>query len=382
MSEEYRTMDNTKMKNALIISGAVAACACIGVGVGCYYGGVAAGELNAPNITSYVSTDSTIYSSTAEVVDAVAKSVVEIRTESVTTSWGQQYIVSGAGSGVIVGHDDGDKYYVITNNHVVSGASNITVTLRSDESGATAASYPATLVAADEAGDIAVVAIEEQHTLNVAQWGNSDTLRIGDDLIAIGNPLGSLGGTVTKGILSAKGRSIAVDDYTMTLLQTDTAINPGNSGGGLFNMRGELIGVVNAKTSDEEVEGICFAIPGNIAKGIFDDLVRYKVVQGRVDFGIKVAVGTTDGATSTVYVTDASSAVGEFKQYDKIASINGRDITTLLSYNDAIASLTPGDEAEIIVYRGSLVSSGFGRYTVQFEKSPTAFAAVARQKSA
>ena len=375
-------MDNTKMKNALIISGAVAACACIGVGVGCYYGGVAAGELNAPNITSYVSTDSTIYSSTAEVVDAVAKSVVEIRTESVTTSWGQQYIVSGAGSGVIVGHDDGDKYYVITNNHVVSGASNITVTLRSDESGATAASYPATLVAAVEAGDIAVVAIEEQHTLNVAQWGNSDTLRIGDDLIAIGNPLGSLGGTVTKGILSAKGRSIAVDDYTMTLLQTDTAINPGNSGGGLFNMRGELIGVVNAKTSDEEVEGICFAIPGNIAKGIFDDLVRYKVVQGRVDFGIKVAVGTTDGATSTVYVTDASSAVGEFKQYDKIASINGRDITTLLSYNDAIASLTPGDEAEIIVYRGSLVSSGFGRYTVQFEKSPTAFAAVARQKSA
>ena len=375
-------MDNTKMKNALIISGAVAACACIGVGVGCYYGGVAAGELNAPNITSYVSTDSTIYSSTAEVVDAVAKSVVEIRTESVTTSWGQQYIVSGAGSGVIVGHDDGDKYYVITNNHVVSGASNITVTLRSDESGATAASYPATLVAADEAGDIAVVAIEEQHTLNVAQWGNSDTLRIGDDLIAIGNPLGSLGGTVTKGILSAKGRSIAVDDYTMTLLQTDTAINPGNSGGGLFNMRGELIRVVNAKTSDEEVEGICFAIPGNIAKGIFDDLVRYKVVQGRVDFGIKVAVGTTDGATSTVYVTDASSAVGEFKQYDKIASINGRDITTLLSYNDAIASLTPGDEAEIIVYRGSLVSSGFGRYTVQFEKSPTAFAAVARQKSA
>ena len=290
--------------------------------------------------------------------------------------------MSGAGSGVIVGHDDGDKYYVITNNHVVSGASNITVTLRSDESGATAASYPATLVAADEAGDIAVVAIEEQHTLNVAQWGNSDTLRIGDDLIAIGNPLGSLGGTVTKGILSAKGRSIAVDDYTMTLLQTDTAINPGNSGGGLFNMRGELIGVVNAKTSDEEVEGICFAIPGNIAKGIFDDLVRYKVVQGRVDFGIKVAVGTTDGATSTVYVTDASSAVGEFKQYDKIASINGRDITTLLSYNDAIASLTPGDEAEIIVYRGSLVSSGFGRYTVQFEKSPTAFAAVARQKSA
>ena len=375
-------MDNTKMKNALIISGAVAACACIGVGVGCYYGGVAAGELNAPNITSYVSTDSTIYSSTAEVVDAVAKSVVEIRTESVTTSWGQQYIVSGAGSGVIVGHDDGDKYYVITNNHVVSGASNITVTLRSDESGATAASYPATLVAADEAGDIAVVAIEEQHTLNVAQWGNSDTLRIGDDLIAIGNPLGSLGGTVTKGILSAKGRSIAVDDYTMTLLQTDTAINPGNSGGGLFNMRGELIGVIKKKTSDEEVEGICFAIPGNIAKGIFDDLVRYKVVQGRVDFGIKVAVGTTDGATSTVYVTDASSAVGEFKQYDKIASINGRDITTVLSYNDAIASLTPGDEAEIIVYRGSLVSSGFGRYTVQFEKSPTAFAAVARQKSA
>lgn len=375
-------MDNAKMKNALIATAAASAAVIIGTGIGCWYGGVAAGELNAPAITSYVSTESTVYSSTAEVVDSVAKSVVEIRTESVTSGWGGQYTKTGAGSGVIVGHDDGDRYYVITNNHVVSGASNITVTLRSDDSGETAASYPATLVATDEAGDIAVISIEEQRTLNVAQWGNSDSLQIGEDLIAIGNPLGELGGTVTKGILSAKGRSIAVGDYTMTLLQTDTAINPGNSGGGLFNMRGELIGVVNAKTSDEEVEGICFAIPANIAKGIFDDLVKYKVVQGRVDFGVTVAVGTTDGSTSTVYVTDASAAVDGFEQYDKIASINGKDITTLLSYHDALASIKPGDEVEIIVYRGSLVSSGFGRYSVQFEKSPTTFTATARQKSA
>ena len=84
----------------------------------------------------------------------------------------------------------------------------------------------------------------------MAVIGNSDDLQIGEDLIAIGNPLGSLGGTVTKGILSAKGRSIVIGDYQMTLLQTDTAINPGNSGGGLFNMKGELIGVVNAKTAE------------------------------------------------------------------------------------------------------------------------------------
>ena len=169
----------------------------------CFGGCVGFTSSGTKMLTSYVSTDSTVQSSTADVVAKVAESVVEIRTESVNTQWGMQYVVSGAGSGVIVAHDDGfGKYYIITNNHVIEGASNITVTLRSGTT------YSASLIAADKSGDIAVLEIAETKTLNVAVWGNSSDLRIGEDLIAIGNPLGSLGGTVTKGILSATERSI------------------------------------------------------------------------------------------------------------------------------------------------------------------------------
>lgn len=368
-----------RTKSILIATACCGAAACIGIGVGCYYGGYNNGTEQANNIMSYVSTDTAVASSTAEVVECVANTVVEIRTESVTTSWGHQYIVSGAGSGVIVGDDKNNGYYIVTNNHVIAGAENITVTLKSGQA------YPAVLVATDEAGDIAVVKIEEEKTLPIAMWGNSDELKIGEDLIAIGNPLGSLGGTVTKGILSATERNIAVGNYTMTLLQTDTAINPGNSGGGLFNMRKQLIGVVNAKTSDEEVEGICFAIPANTALSICADLIENGVVTGRVDLGIEVEEGslrTQSGTSSTVYVTAVANAEsGTFEQYDKIAEINGIPITTMLSYNDAVATLKPGDDVNITVYRGEL-RQGFGGPSISFSTTPTNITVKAKQAAA
>ncbi len=353
------------IKNFTVCATAVALSgfACVGCGSG-------TGE-RITRVTSYVSTDSQVYSTTAEVVNAVADSVVEIRTESVTTKWGMQYVVSGAGSGVIVAHDaDFSTYYVVTNNHVIEGANQIRVSLRCGDA------YDAELIATDVRGDIAVVSIKEKQTLNVAVWGNSDHLRIGEDLIAIGNPLGSLGGTVTKGILSATERSISVGDHTMTLLQTDTAINPGNSGGGLFNMRGELVGVVNAKTSDEEVEGICFAIPANTARAICDELIADGVVAGRVTLGIEVAQ-MSDGV---VYVTETNGANADFKKYDKVYSINGKRITSLLTFNDAVASLSPDETAEAVVYRGTVQSSFFGT-TLSFDAQPTTFTVTARQIS-
>ncbi|MDE7106951.1 MAG: trypsin-like peptidase domain-containing protein, partial [Clostridiales bacterium] len=290
-----------------------------------------------------------------------------IRTESVTTQWGMQYVVSGAGSGVIVAHDaDYETYYIVTNNHVIEGAHDIKVSLRSGGE-----AYTATLIASDVAGDIAVISITEKSTLNVAVWGSSSGLLVGEDVIAIGNPLGSLGGTVTKGIISATERSIPVGNYTMTLLQTDTAINPGNSGGGLFNMRGELVGVVNAKTSDEEVEGICFAIPADTARSIFDDLVTDGVVSGRVTLGISVAVYDS----SAVYVT---AAVGDFKQYDRIAKINDVTVTSLLTYHDALAALKPNDEVKVIVYHGRVTQSMFGG-RLTFDDNPTAVTVTAKQ---
>lgn len=329
-------------------------------------------------VVSYVSTDSKVYSTTAEVVKNVADSVVEISTETVVTSWGRQYISSGAGSGVIVGASD-NTYYIITNNHVIEDANDITVATRDG------VTYKATLVATDDSADIAVVKITSYEELSLAIIGNSDDLEIGEDLIAIGNPLGSLGGTVTKGILSATGRMIQIGNYSMTLLQTDTAINPGNSGGGLFNMKGELIGIVNAKTSDEEIEGICFAIPINIAKRVYDDLISYGYILGRATFNVEVAEGTisqkamSSQTRTIVYVTstNSDSSTG-FKEYDMIYKINGVEITSLLDYNIALSKITAGEEVEIEVYRGSM-SQSFWSSGISFENESTTFKTIAKQ---
>lgn len=329
-------------------------------------------------VVSYVSTDSTVYSSTAEVVNEVADAVVEISTESIVTNWGMQYIVSGAGSGVIVSKSD-TTYYIVTNNHVIEDASDIKVRTRVGNE------YEATLVATDDSADIAVIEITTNHILKVATWGDSDDLQVGEDLIAIGNPLGSLGGTVTKGILSAKGRKITVGNYSMTLLQTDTAINPGNSGGGLFNMRGELIGVVNAKTSDEEVEGICFAIPSNDAKSVYDSLLTYGYLKGRATLSIEIAEGTISSSgintqsESIVYVTKVlDGGNNTFKQYDRIYSVNGQKVTSIANYNDILSTIKPNQVIEIEVYRGQITQSIFGN-SISFETKITKFNVTATQ---
>lgn len=366
------------VKPVIISLCAVTATACLAAGCSDTADG---GTNGSGKVVSYISEQSEVYSTTAEVVEAVADTVVEIRTETVKTQWGMQYIVSGAGSGVIIGKED-NAYYIITNNHVISGAKDITVTTRSG------VPYEAELVATDDSADIAVVKVSSQTQLSVAVWGDSDQLKIGEDLIAIGNPLGSLGGTVTKGILSATGRSITVGDYSMTLLQTDTAINPGNSGGGLFNMRGQLIGVVNAKTSDEEIEGICFAIPGNHARAVYGDLVEHGYIVGRATFNLTLSQGSisTGGinaqSQSIVYITDAaSSAEGTFRQYDRINKINGKQISTILDYNNALAEISAGDEVEVEVYRGSLVQGYFGN-SISFETTVTSFKVTATQYGA
>ncbi len=367
----------SKRKTLYIVIVAVALALIVaGVGVGCWFGGKSYAE-SSPNeprgVVSYASSDSTVYSSTSEVVSAVANTVVEIRTESVKTQWGAQYIVSGAGSGVIVGKADGGLYYIVTNNHVIEGAETVTVTLRDGTV------YSSEVVASDVAGDIAVVKVTSQTELPVAVWGDSDTLEVGEDLIAIGNPLGSLGGTVTKGILSAKERSISVNNYTMTLLQTDTAINPGNSGGGLFNMRGELIGVVNAKTTDEEIEGICFAIPAKIARSIYSDLVEHGYVVGRATFGITVADISYNRDTA-VYVAAVDGTNG-FAVYDRIVKVGDKTVSSVLEYNDALASVTVGDEVSVTVCHGRLSQSVFGS-TIYFDTEETVITVTAKQLGA
>ena len=212
---------------------------------------------------------------TIEVVAAVKDSVVEITTKT-TSSRG--VISAGAGSGVII-HADG---IIVTNNHVIEGVSTIYVRLTNGHT------YEAYLRGTDEENDIAVIKIEPRETLTVAKLGYSGALALGEEVIAIGNPLGELGGTVTNGIISALEREVEVEGVVMTLLQTNAAINAGNSGGGLFNMAGELIGVVNAKYAAEGVEGLGFAIPIDTATVSINALLQYGYIPGRPSLGVTV----------------------------------------------------------------------------------------------
>ncbi len=191
-----------------------------------------------------------------QVVDLVGDTVVEIKTSSVVTDrFYHQYVTSGAGSGVIIAKEG----FIITNYHVIEGAVNITVRLTDGTE------CSATLCGVDAKKDIALLKINISDQLPFASMGSSKDLVVGQDVIAIGNPLGSLGGTVTNGIISALDREVVVDGNQMTLMQTNAAINPGNSGGGLFDMYGNLIGIVNAKQSETGIEGLGFAIPIDVA---------------------------------------------------------------------------------------------------------------------
>ena len=184
--------------------------------------------------SSSSSSDSSL--SISDVAAVASNSVVEITTETVMmgTRMGQ-FVSEGAGSGVIITSDG----YILTNNHVIDGASKITVRLKDGTS------YNGVVVGLDEKTDLAVIKVDASD-LQPAVFGDSSSLTVGETAVAIGNPLGQLGGTVTSGIISALDREISIDGETMTLLQTSAAINPGNSGGGLFNSYGELIGIVNA----------------------------------------------------------------------------------------------------------------------------------------
>ena len=193
--------------------------------------------------------------SVAQVVKNVADTVVEITTTNVVTDmFYNQYVTSGAGSGVIIDSDG----FIITNYHVIAGAQSITVRLTDENE------FSAKIVGSDANTDIAVLKIQASG-LPAAVLGSSKSLVVGQEVVAIGNPLGSLGGTVTDGIISALDRTVMIDKHQMTLMQTNAAINPGNSGGGLFNRAGELIGIVNAKQADTGIEGLGFAIPIDIA---------------------------------------------------------------------------------------------------------------------
>ncbi len=287
-----------------------------------------------------------------QVVEKTADSVVEITTEIVATSpFMQQYITSGAGSGVIIAENG----YILTNNHVIADASSITVTLHNGDS------YPAVLVGLDEDLDIALLKIEATG-LTPAMIGTSSDLLVGQTIIVIGNPLGQLGGSVTHGIISALERNITIDGTTMTLMQIDAAVNPGNSGGALFDEAGDLVGIVNAKSGGNNVEGIGFAIPIDNVMEIVDDLLNYGYVKGKPALGITMIDITTSQMAYMyqvgelgpyIYSISEGSAAEQagLERGDRIVSINGVEVNNAAEVKEQVSGVSVGDTLTMIVSR-------------------------------
>ena len=308
------------------------------------------------SITAASSSGSSL--TTEQVADLVSPSVVVITTEQVVYSqwswYGQNQVESGAGSGVIISSDG----YILTCAHVVDGASNITVTINDKD-------YTATLVGEDTTSDIAVIKIDADG-LTPATVGDSDSLKVGQNVMAVGNPLGELGGTVTGGMISALNRSVTIQSTnstnTMSLIQMDASVSPGNSGGGLFNMNGELVGIVNAKSSSSDAEGLGFAIPINDAIKVAQELLENGYVTGRPYLGITY-LAVTDAQTAQqlgvnaygVYIVDVTKGgpadQAGLKAGDRIVSVDGSEIAAKDDLGTLMQKHTAGDTLAITVAR-------------------------------
>lgn len=293
-------------------------------------------------------------SDVSDIVEKCKDSVVEITTESASSgnSIFGQYVSQGAGSGVIISKDG----YIVTNNHVVSGATSLKVTTTDGTE------YDASVVGKDSQTDLAVIKVDANN-LQAATLGDSDILQVGDPAIAIGNPLGELGGTVTTGIISATDRQITIDDETMTLLQTDAAINPGNSGGGLFNADGNLIGIVNAKESSTGIEGLGFAIPITPAQDIITELMQNGSVTSRPALNVSLYDYTSnnqgqyskyeDGCYIVQIVKNGAADKAGLKQNDRILSFDGEQIQSTSDVKNVLKKHKIGDTIKMVVERDS-----------------------------
>lgn len=307
--------------------------------------------------TAAGSTDGTSMS-VQQIASVASPSVVAITTEQMSSSqtwFGGYYVQSGAGSGVIISQDG----YILTCAHVVSGATSVKVQLNgSDES------YDATVVGQDSTSDIAVLKIDATG-LTPAVIGDSDALAVGEVAVAVGNPLGTLSNTVTDGIVSALNRQVTVQNNDMTLIQTDASISPGNSGGGLFNANGELIGIVNAKSSYSEAEGIGFAIPINTAMEIGRQLIENGSV-ARPTLGVKI-VDVTDAQTAQqlgvstmgVYVVEVTKGSGAdaagVQAGDRVLAVDDTAVSDSSALKNYLKDKGIGDTVNLQVERDGKV---------------------------
>lgn len=308
-----------------------------------------------------------------EVAKTISPTVVSITTEKMTVNnfWFGPQISSGAGSGVIISENG----YILTCAHVISGANSIQVTTSDG------VVYTATVVGSYEDGDIAVLKIEAEG-LQTAVLGDSDKIQLAETVYAVGNPGGTLSGSITDGIISATSRTISISIenevgpyglginnriVSLDVLQTNAAVSPGNSGGGLFNAQGELIGIVNAKSSGENQEGLGFAIPVNTAQEIAVSLINtgsYTPPNTATDGkGAVLEIAVVEIAPAAAHMNNREPGVyvqsvkeggasdGKLEVNDRFVSVNGYMIRTTAELSAQMAEHSPGDSVKLTVDR-------------------------------
>ena len=343
--------------------------ACDIIGTGCGFGGAALYRSStrqtvtlqqsdrAPVTVSVKQVDGQTKMEPAEVYASTVNSVVSINTTATagTNIFGQTVETASAGSGFIISSDG----YIVTNYHVVKGATSVKVTLYSGDT------YDATVIGGDSDYDVAVIKINASG-LPAVTLGNSADVNVGDTVLAIGNPLGELTFSMSQGIVSCCDRAINVDGTPFNMIQVDASINPGNSGGPLVNLYGEVVGIVSAKYSsysNTTVEGLGFAIPISDVQAIITDIIENGQVTGKAYLAIKAGTMTEQMAAQYdiditegvfVYSTESGGA-GEkagLQLGDVITKLNDTAITSMTDLTMAKKSYKAGDTVTLTVYRG------------------------------
>ena len=349
-------------KAGVKVTALLLACAVVGGAAG--YGGAALSSSGKTTIRQSNRTASEItvkqvsgqtLMSPAEVYASTVNSVVSINCSSVSTNiFGQSVQSASSGSGFIITQDG----YIVTNHHVVSGASSVTVTLYDGTE------YPATVVGSDSDYDVAVLKINATD-LQPVTLGNSSSVNVGDSVLAIGNPLGELTFSMSQGIVSCCDRAINVDGTPFNMIQVDASINPGNSGGPLMNLYGEVVGIVSAKYSsysDTTVEGLGFAIPIGDVQAIITDIMENGQVTDKPSFGITAGTMTEQMAAqyqieqksgAFVYSVNKGGA-GEkagLRMGDVITKVDSTDIASMEDLTAAKKGHKAGDTVTVTYFR-------------------------------
>ncbi len=317
---------------------------------------------NASSITTevqYSNNEAGVYE---KVIAKAIDSVVEItsKSENQTSFFGQSYSSTSLGSGVIISEDG----YIVTNNHVVESATNVSITLNNGET------YDATIVGTDAKTDLALLKIDA-NDLSYSKLVDSDTLNLGQEVVAIGNSLGK-GTSSTNGIISALNREVTINNYTMDLIQTNASVNSGNSGGGLFDLNGNLVGIVNAKisssasssSSNATVEGMGYAIPSNTVSTIVEQLKNNGYVKDRATLGVKIITDsnyleyygvTNSGALVGEVVENSAASKAGIEAGDLIIAINDTKVSSFSDLSKQLDNYQIGDKITITVSRNDQI---------------------------